>query len=119
MPRKIYPSDITREQFEFIRPALESFKKKTKPKTVDSYEVFCALLYVVKSGCQWRMLPSDFPDWKLVYYYFTVWGFKETKEDPSLLEKLLKKIGSHRAYETWKNSRNQYEHCRRSKREEH
>ncbi len=61
-----YPSDISREQFEEIRKDLEETKKKTRPRTVDLYDVFCAELYVVKGGIQWRMLPADYPNWKLV-----------------------------------------------------
>jgi hypothetical protein len=41
-----YPSDISREQFEQIRAVLESVRKKTKPRQVDLYDVFCGLLYV-------------------------------------------------------------------------
>ncbi|GFQ64323.1 hypothetical protein TNCT_662311 [Trichonephila clavata] len=59
--RKNYPSDISREQFEKIRPILESSRKKTRPRNLDLYEVFCAVLIVLKSCCQWRMLPKDFP----------------------------------------------------------
>jgi len=51
-PRKTYPSDISREQFERIRPLLESVRKRTKPRTVDLHEVFNAVLYLLKSGCQ-------------------------------------------------------------------
>ncbi|NSK30725.1 transposase, partial [Sellimonas intestinalis] len=51
---KNYPSNITRQQFELIRPALENFRKRTKPRKYDLYEVFCAVLYVLKTGCQWR-----------------------------------------------------------------
>ena len=72
--RKQYPSDITREQFEEIRPLLESGRKKTAPRKVDLYEVFCAILYLLKSGCQWRMLPEGFPKWTTVYYYFSIWN---------------------------------------------
>ena len=43
--RKAYPSDISRKQFEHILPILESARKKTKPRTVDLYDVFCSLLY--------------------------------------------------------------------------
>ncbi|MGZ8185578.1 MAG: IS5/IS1182 family transposase, partial [Methylobacter sp.] len=43
-----YPRDITREQFENIRPILESARQRTKPRTVDLYKVFCRLLYVLK-----------------------------------------------------------------------
>ncbi|MGC8551050.1 MAG: transposase, partial [Acidobacteriaceae bacterium] len=52
--RKAYPSDVSREQFESIRPLLEGVRKRTKPRTVDLHEVFNAVLYVLKSGCQWR-----------------------------------------------------------------
>ena len=56
-----YPSDISREQFARILPTLESARRRTKPRTVDLYDVFCGVLYLLKSGCQWRMLPADFP----------------------------------------------------------
>lgn len=72
--RKAYPSDISRSQFKQIEPLLTSFKKVTKPRTVDLYEVFCAILYVLKSGCQWRMLPDGFPKWRTVHQYFLDWG---------------------------------------------
>ena len=86
-----YPSDITREQFELIREDLEGVKKKTRPRKTDLYDVFCAVLYIVKGGIQWRMLPSNFPKWQLVYYYYSVW--KEPDENGvSLLNKVLKKI---------------------------
>ena len=69
-----YPSDISREQFARILPALESARRRTKPRTVDLYDVFCGVLYLLKSGCQWRMLPVDFPDWRTCYKYFRQWS---------------------------------------------
>ncbi len=47
-----YPSDITREEFEEIREDLEGAKKRTRPRKVDLYDVFCAVRYVVKGGIQ-------------------------------------------------------------------
>ena len=88
--RKKYPSDISKKQFEKIRPVLEKARKKTKPRLIDLYDAFCGVLYVLKSGCQWRMLPSDFPKWRSVHAYFQIWS--ESKNNgPSLLEQLLKK----------------------------
>ena len=58
-----YPSDISREQFARILPTLESARRRTKPRTVDLYDVFCGVLYLLKSGCQWRMLPADLVVW--------------------------------------------------------
>ena len=94
--RKRYPSDISREQFKKIEPLLLGARKKTRPRELDLYEVFCAVLYLLKSGCQWRMLPSDLPDWRSVYAYFRIWSERTDKKN-SLLETILKKIG-------WRNS---------------
>lgn len=74
--RERYPSDISREQFEKIAWYLVNAKYRTKPREVDLYEVFCAILYVLKSGCQWRMIPKDFPKWQTVFYYFNIWSKK-------------------------------------------
>ena len=89
--RKNYPSDISREQFETIKPLLESARRKTAPRRVDLYEVFCAVLYLLRSGCQWRMLPEDFPKWRTVHSYFAIWS--EPREGGSLLQQALKKSG--------------------------
>ena len=98
--RKTYPSDISREQFERIRPALEGARKLTKPRTVDLYDVFCGVLYTLRSGCQWRMLPSDYPKWRTVYSYFEIW--KTTDADGnSLLDEILKKIGWRYSFVQW------------------
>jgi len=87
-----YPSDISREAFEIIREDLERSRKTTKPRKIDLYDVFCAVLYLLKSGCQWRMLPSDFPKWSTVYFYYEIWT--EQKEGEStVLQSVLKKIG--------------------------
>jgi len=89
--RKPYPSDISREQFASIRPLLEAVRKRTKPRELDLHEVFNAVLYLLKSGCQWRMLPAEFPKWTTVYAYFAKWS--EPGEDgTSVLERALKKI---------------------------
>ena len=89
--RKQYPSDISREQFEQIRSLLESVRKRTKPRTVDLYEVFNAVLYLLKSGCQWRMLPDGLPKWRTVHSYFAKWS-EPGPDGSSVLERALKKI---------------------------
>jgi transposase len=89
--RASYPSDISREQFAKIEPLLLSARKITAPRKLDLYDVFCAVLYLLKTACQWRMLPKDFPKWRSVHAYFQIWS--ERKDDqPSLLEQALKKI---------------------------
>ena len=99
-----YPSDITREQFELIREDLERAKRKTRPRKYDRYDIFCAVLYVLKGGIQWRMLPPDFPRWQLVYYYFTIWS-RTDEGDTSVLAKVLKKISGHGAQGAFKERR--------------
>jgi transposase len=95
--RKSYPSDISREQFAEIESLLTNARKITAPRKLDLYDVFCAVLYILKTACQWRMLPSDFPKWRSVHAYFQIWS-ERVNNHPSLLEKVLKKIGSTNSY---------------------
>ena len=97
---KRYPSDISRKQFEKIRPLLLSARKRTRPRKLDLYEVFCAILYLLKTGCQWRMLPREFPKWQSVYAYFRIWSNKKNGES-SLLEQALKKNSWRGPYQQW------------------
>ncbi len=104
--RKVYPSDISRKQFERIRPLLEAARIHTKPRKLDLYDVFCAVLYLLKSGCQWSMLPSDLPKKSSVHAYFTIW--KEQKDGQrSILEVILKKIGWRGPYQQWAERQNE------------
>ena len=82
-----YPSDITRQQFELIRPDLEAARHSTRPRKYDLYDLFCAVAYVLKTGCQWRQLPADFPNWQSVYYYYRVWSEEQIIDEPSILDK--------------------------------
>jgi transposase len=96
-----YPSDVSRKVFEEkVQPILLRARKRTKPITVDLYDVFCGVLYTLKSGCQWRMLPSDFPKWRTCYDYWQKWSAKSDDEQ-SLLEEALKKCGWRGATKPW------------------
>jgi len=72
--RQSYPSDITREQFALIQHSLATVKKETRPREIDLYDIFCAVLYRLREGCRWRSLPHDFPKWSTVksFYYRAV-----------------------------------------------
>ena len=89
--RKEYPSDITREQFELIREDFEESKKKTHPRKYDLYDLFCAILYLLKEGCTWRALPHDYPNWQNVRYHYDIWA-KPNDDGVSLLDKVLRKL---------------------------
>ena len=95
--RKSYPSDISREQFSKIEPLLLSARKITAPRKLDLHDVFCAVLYLLKTACQWRMLPKDFPKWRSVHAYFQIWS-ERVEDQPSLLEQALKKISRRSSY---------------------
>jgi transposase len=110
--RKKYPSDISRAAFEEnVRPILAKAKKTTKPATLDLYEVFCAVLYVLKSGCQWRMLPEGFPKWESCYAYFAKWSVKRQETGCSLLEEALKKCGWRGPAKPWPQRDHQFSDC--------
>ena len=70
---KIYPSDLTDEQWAILEPQIPPVKHGGTRRTVDIRRVVHAILYRNKSGCQWRMLPKDYPPWQTVYYYFAQW----------------------------------------------
>jgi transposase len=119
MSRKHYPSDISREQFEQIRGILEGGKKKTCPRQVDLYDVFCAILYLLKNAVIWRGLPSDFPSPSTVRYYFDQWSRLREGQAMSLLEQALKKSGDARTVAQWQTALNELLHRGRTKRQEH
>jgi putative transposase len=72
MDRTNYPSDVTDEQWQIIRKLLPPKKKRGRPP-VDRRAIVNAILYVNRTGCQWRALPHDFPKWKTVYTVFWRW----------------------------------------------
>ena len=103
-----YPSDISSAQFSKIKPILESARKRTRPRIVDLYEIFCGILYILKSGCQWRMLPKEYPRWELCYYYFNLWSQKDYPSSDSILEKVLKKVSWRGPTKQWSERENQF-----------
>ena len=86
--RQKYASDISREKFAEIEPELRKVRRRTKPATLDLYEMFCAVLYLLRTGCQWRYLPPDFPKWQSVYAYWRKWS-KPDEHGISALERAL------------------------------
>lgn len=66
-----YTTDLTIGQRNFI---FENFPEifKTKSKA-DIFEILNALFYLIKTGCQWKLLPNDFPKWRTVYEFYRKW----------------------------------------------
>ena len=76
--RKPYPSDLTDEQWDILAPLLPAAKSGGRPRSVDLREIVNGILYVLRSGCAWRMLPNDLPPWQTVYKYFRRWTLDGT-----------------------------------------
>ena len=89
--RRSYPSDITQEQFELIEDDLLSARKQTHPRKYSLYDVFCAVLYLLKEGCTWRAIPHDCPTWQNVRYHYEIWS-KPNDDGISLLDRVLRKL---------------------------
>jgi len=71
--RPQYPSDLTDAQWQLVEPFVRGNPVGPQPVTYSRREVVNALLYVSRTGVQWRYLPHDFPDWQSVYSYFRQW----------------------------------------------
>ncbi len=73
MNRKSYPSDLTDAQWLELAPLIPLAKPGGRPRTVDLREVINGILYVLRSGCTWRMMPHDLPPWSTAWGYFRRW----------------------------------------------
>lgn len=71
--RKPYPTDISDEAWEWIAPLLGQKQGPGRKRTADIREMVNAIFYLDKTGCQWEMLPHDFPDYRHVNYYYVEW----------------------------------------------
>ena len=89
--RKEYPSEISRKQFEIIKEDLKIVRKKTYPSRYDLYDIFCALLYLLKEGCIRRDISDDYPIWTAVRYHYDIWA-EEDENGISILDKILHKL---------------------------
>lgn len=83
----MYTTDLSDSQWQFIKSSLSIVDRKRKH---DLREIWNAINYLVKTGCQWRMLPTNFPKWQLVYYYYSEWANLDWFD--LLLEKVRNKV---------------------------
>ena len=73
MNSKRYTSDLTDEEWAILEPLIPPAKEGGRPRTINMREVLNGIFYLLKTGCQWRMLPKDFPNWKTVNDYYSKW----------------------------------------------
>ncbi|MCS3937076.1 putative transposase [Salinibacter ruber] len=77
-----YPSDPSGAEWKRIEPIFDRFRFSG----LDPRELINAVFYLVKSGCQWRMLPDEFPPWRAAHYHFRKW------REMNLLQRLCDRI---------------------------
>jgi len=97
-----YPSDLTDAQFALLEPLIPPAKPGGCPRSVNIHDIVDAILYVNRTGCQWRALPRDYGPWSTVYDYFRKWRLDGTwqKINDALRERVRKQSGRQRAPRT-------------------
>lgn len=73
MKTQTYPTDLTNRQWDYIKDLIPAAKEGGRPRSIDMRQLINAILYIVMTGAQWRMLPKDYPNCKSVYHYFRIW----------------------------------------------
>ena len=84
-----YPTDLTDAEWELIKDDMLARSHSGAPRTVCTRCVVNALLYLHKTGCQWELLPHDFPNYSTVYYHFRKW------EEKGVWERLNDRLRRH------------------------
>lgn len=71
--RRTYPSDLSDGEWAVLAPLLPPPNRRGRPRTAELRRVVDGIRYVVRTGCQWRYLPSEYPPWQTTYWYFRRW----------------------------------------------
>jgi transposase len=95
MARRAYPTDLTDAQWAILEPLVPAPKPGGRPALHPRRELVNAMLYVLRSGEAWRLLPHDLPPWQTVYHYFRCWRDDGTWEgiNAGLRERVRVKVG--------------------------
>jgi putative transposase len=75
-----YPSDLSDDEYARLAPLLPPYARRGRPRKHAWRTVLDGVFYLVRTGCQWRALPREYPPWKTVYHYFRVWRLDGTWE---------------------------------------
>lgn len=78
---KAYPSDLTNKEWQILKEYIPPAKHGGRPRKHDVREIINAIMYRMRTGCQWRQLPKDFPPCKTVFDYFRKWSLDGTWEN--------------------------------------
>lgn len=71
--RKVYTTDLTEQEWQRLESLVPTPKPGGRPITYPRREIVNAIFYLLRTGCSWRLLPHDFPPWRIVFYYFWQW----------------------------------------------
>ena len=96
----LYPTDLTDAQWKLLQPMMPKAKKRGRPPT-DRRHILNALLYFVRAGCAWRLLPREFGPWQTVYGYFHGWEEKGLwKQIHEVLRRIVRREAGKRSQPT-------------------
>src|SRR5215207_9398615 len=95
MESRRYPTDLSEKEWGLLEPYLPAPKWRGRPRLHSPRQILNAVFYVLKTGCQWRMLPREFPPWKTVFHYFRAWRLDGTWErlNRAMRERLRAQLG--------------------------
>ena len=79
-PLRLYPSDLSDQEWEILAPLIPPAKLGGRRRKWPMRKMLKAIFYLLRSGCQWRMLPREFPPWSTVHHYFRLWRLDATWE---------------------------------------
>lgn len=71
--RQTYPTDLSDAEWHRLAHLIPRPKPGGRPAKYERRRIVNAILYIVRAGCAWRLLPKDMPPWTIVYYYFREW----------------------------------------------
>jgi putative transposase len=94
MARKPYPSDVTDAQWRLVEHLMPAAHPGGRPRVTPMREVLNGVLYLVRTGCQWRSLPQEFPPWPTVHHYYRLMRIDGTWQ---LIHDRLRERVRHRA----------------------
>jgi len=80
-PPRLYPTDISDAEWAILEPLIPPAKPGGRDRKWSMRLIMDGIFYLVRSGCQWRLLPTDFPPWQTVYHYFRLFRIDGTWEE--------------------------------------
>ena len=76
----MYPSDLKEEEWEIVKSYVIKNHNRGRKSVIDRRRIVDAIFYQTRTGCQWRLLPKDFPDYKIIMHYYYLWTRNGTWE---------------------------------------